>query len=69
MSRSILLPNVFKREFFRKVDFLNTVEAKVIIHTRYVKTNETMAINKFLSSRLTFALSAKVTHIVVPLIY
>ena len=32
---------------FLKVDFLNTVEAKVIILTWYVKPNETMAINKF----------------------
>ena len=29
--------------FFWKVDFLNTVEAKVIILTWYVETNETMA--------------------------
>ena len=33
--------------FFEKNDFLNTVEAKVIIRTWYVKPNETMAINKF----------------------
>ena len=32
----------------------------------YVKTNETMAINKFQRSGLTFALSAKVAHIGVP---
>ena len=51
--------------FFWKVDFLNTVEANVIIFTWYVKTNETMAINKFQRSRLTFDLSAKVAHIVV----
>ena len=31
--RSNLLPNAFKWEIFRKVDFLNTVEAKVIILT------------------------------------
>ena len=55
--------------FLWKVDFLNTAEAKVIIHTWYVKTNETMAINKFQRSRLIFALSAKVAHIVVPSIY
>ena len=55
--------------FFLKVDFLNTVKAKVIILTRYVETHETMAINKFQRSRLTFALSAKVAHIVVPSIY
>ena len=54
---------------FWKVDFLNTVEAKVIILTWYVETNETIAINKFQRSRLTFALSAKVAHIVVPSIY
>ena len=34
-------------KFFEKNDFLDTVEAKVIILTWYVKTNETMAINKF----------------------
>ena len=33
--------------FFWKVDFLNTVEAKVVILTWYVETNETMALNKF----------------------
>ena len=54
---------------FWKVDFLNTVKAKVIILTWYVETNETMAINKFQRSWLTFALSAKVAHIVVPSIY
>ena len=54
---------------FRKVDFLNTVKAKEIILTWYVETNETMTINKFQRSRLTFALSAKVAHIVVQLIY
>ena len=52
-----------------KSDFLNTVKAKVIILTWYVETHETMAINKFQRSRLTFALSAKVAHIVVPSIY
>ena len=52
--------------FFLKVDFLNTVEAKVSILTFYVKTNETMAINKFQRSRLTFNFSAKVPHIGVP---
>ena len=41
----------------------------MIILTWYVETNETMAINKFQRSRLTFALSAKVAHIVVPSIY
>ena len=40
--------------FFLKVDFLNIVEAKVIILTWYVQPNETMAINKFQRSRLTF---------------
>ena len=30
-SRSNLLPNAFKRDFFLKDDFLNTVEAKVIV--------------------------------------
>ena len=38
--------------------FLKTVEALVIILTWYVKPNETMAINKFQRSRLTFELSA-----------
>ena len=32
-SRLNLLPNAFKLEFFLKVVFLNTVEAKVIILT------------------------------------
>ena len=64
-----MLPNRFKWDFFLKVDFLNTVKAKVISHTLYVETNKTMAINKLQRSRLTFALSAKVTHIVVPSIY
>ena len=40
--------------FFWKVDFLNTVEAQVINLTWYVELNETMAINKFQRSRLTF---------------
>ena len=52
--------------FFLKVDFLNTVEAKVIILTWYIETNETMAINKFQWSCLTFNFSAKVAHIGVP---
>ena len=47
----------------------NAVKAKVIILTWYVKSKETMAIYKFQRSRLTFALSAKVAHIVVPSIY
>ena len=47
-SRSNLLPNAFKWDFFfEKSIFFNTVESKVIILNRYVKTNETMAINKF----------------------
>ena len=32
-SRSNFLPNVFKWKFFLKVEFLNTVEAKVFILT------------------------------------
>ena len=52
--------------FFWKDDFLNTVEAKVIILTWYVKPNRTMALNKFQRSRLTFNFSAKVAHIGVP---
>ena len=50
-------------KFFWKIDFLNTVEAKVIILTWNVKSNETMTINKFQRSRLTFNFSAKVPHI------
>ena len=50
-SRSNLLPIIFKCEFFGNVDFVNTVEAKVIILTCYVKSNVTMAINKFQRSR------------------
>ena len=30
-SRSSLLPNAFEWEIFCKVDFLNTVEAKIIL--------------------------------------
>ena len=41
-----------------KLIFLKTVEALVIILTWYVESNETMAINKFQRSRLTFDLSA-----------
>ena len=41
----------------------------MIILTRYVETNETIAINKFQRSRFTFALSAKVAHVVVQSIY
>ena len=57
-SMSNFLPNVFKWDFFWKVDFLNTVETKVIILTWYVEINETMAINKFQRSWLTFNFSA-----------
>ena len=52
--------------FLEKLIFLNTVETKVIILTWYVKPNETMAINKFQRSRLTFYFSSKVAHIGVP---
>ena len=45
---------------------MNTVEAKVIILTRYVKPNETTAINKFQRSRLTFYFSAKVAQFGAP---
>ena len=41
-----------------KLIFLKTLEALVIILTWYVLPNETMAINKFKRSRLTFDLSA-----------
>ena len=53
-SGSNLLPNAFKWEILEKLIFFNTVEAKVNILPWYVKTNETMAINKFQRSRLTF---------------
>ena len=49
-----------------KLIVLKTVEAKVIILTLYVKPNETMDINKFQRSRLTYNFSAKVAHIGVP---
>ena len=39
---------------------------RVIILTWYVKPNETMGINKFQRSRLTFDFSAKVANIGVP---
>ena len=45
-------------KIYEKLIFLKTVEALVIILTWYVKPNETMAINKFQSWRLTFDLSA-----------
>ena len=54
MSRSNLLPSAFKWDFFLKDDFLKTVEAKFIIITRYFQANETMTINKFQRSKLTF---------------
>ena len=41
-----------------KFDFFETVEALVIILTWYVQPYETMAIDKFKRSRLTFDLSA-----------
>ena len=63
MSRSNLLPNRFKWDFFKRLTFFYSVEAKVIILISYVKPNETMAINKFQRSRLTFNFSAKVAHI------
>ena len=69
MSRSNLHPCAFKLDFFFKDDFLKTVEAKVIIITRYVQAYETKTINKFQRSRLTFDLSAKVAHIGVPSMY
>ena len=55
--------------FFGNDYFLTTVEAKVIIITRYIQLNETMPIKEFQRSRLTFDLSAKVGHIKVPSIY
>ena len=47
---------------FEKI-FFNTVEAKVTIYTWYVKPYETIAINKFQRSGLTFDHSAKVSYI------
>ena len=38
-SRSSLFPDAFEWEIFWKVDFLNTVEAKVIILTWYVQSS------------------------------
>ena len=49
--------------------YLKMVGAKFIILTCYVEPNEIMIINKFQRSRLTFDLSAKVTHIRAPSIY
>ena len=43
-------------EISEKLIFLKTVEALVIILTLYVLPNETMAINKFKRSSLTFQL-------------
>ena len=43
--------------FLWKVYFLNTVETRVLILTRYVKPNETMTIDQFQRSRLTLNLS------------
>ena len=37
-SRSNLLPDAFKWDFFLKDDFLKTFKAKVIIITRYVQS-------------------------------
>ena len=42
-----------------KLIFWKTVEGLVIILLRYIQPNETIAINKFQRSRLTFDLSAK----------
>ena len=64
-----LFSDAFKWGGGEKVDILNTVEAKVIILTSYVKPNETMAMNKFQKSRLTFYIIAKVAHIGVPSTY
>ena len=50
-------------KFLEKLIFFNTFETKLIILTWYVKPNETIAINKFHRSKLTFNIEAKVTHI------
>ena len=47
IARVSLLPYAFKWDFFGKDDFLKTVEAKVILITRYVQPNDTMTVNKF----------------------
>ena len=46
-------------KFFGKVDFLNTVEAKVIFSLDMFNL---VSINKFQRSMLTFDLSGKVAH-------
>ena len=60
-----MLPNAFKWDFFLKLISLKTVEAKVIIITRYVKPNKAMTINKSLKAKLD--LLAEVTHIEIEL--
>ena len=47
IARVSLLPYAFKWDVFGKDDFLKTVEAKVILITRYVQPNDTMTVNKF----------------------
>ena len=47
-----------------RISSFKTVEAKVIIRTRYLSTNETMNVDKFQRSS-----SAEVTHIGLPSIY
>ena len=54
--------------FFENLIFLILLNPKWLFLLDMLKTNKTMAINKF-QMTMTFALSAKVTHNVVPSIY
>ena len=54
---------------FLKKWFFNTVEAKVIILTWYIKPNDTIDINKFQRSGLVVHFSANVAYIWAPLLY
>ena len=57
ISMSNVRPDAFKRGIFQsRWLFWKLVEARVITITRYVKPNETLAINKFQRSELTFYL-------------
>ena len=58
MSRSNLHPNAFKWENFYKVDFFENFGNLSYYSLLICLYNETMAINKFQRSRLTFDLSA-----------
>ena len=60
-ARSNLLPNAFKWEFFAKLIFFKLWKPVTILAC-YVQSNETLAINKFQRSKLTFDLSVKVAQ-------